>query len=285
MTKLGLHDEEKPTYLFVSNEQVGNEKHGWYRLVGGDTPQKEAVKTRALSGFVSDLKIQVAKVKAGKAIEEKEKLDLTIKAGDEIFVVRSGINTTFSKILALSLSKLTEREFQEVVKIVVTPSPDSDKVVFCSVKVNEKPVSVDWKTEWEPFKNLELVDFQKVVKKIQEKINFSSEESLEEIPQELLEEDFEEDFEEEVGEEIKKEAKEEIKKEAKEEIKKEATVSMDRGTYESLMKEKDLAVLQVNLIKYKGKMPEFFERKLLDKKKKMEEEHLRNKQGVLKGVR
>ena len=282
MTKLGLHDEEKPTYLFVSNEQVGNEKHGWYRLVGGDTPQKEAVKTRALSGFVSDLKIQVAKVKAGKAIEEKEKLDLTIKAGDEIFVVRSGINTTFSKILALSLSKLTEREFQEVVKIVVTPSPDSDKVVFCSVKVNEKPVSVDWKTEWEPFKNLELVDFQKVVKKIQEKINFSSEESLEEIPQELLEEDFEEDFEEEAKEEIKKEAKEEIKEEAKEETKEE---TMDRKTYESLMQEKDLAVLQVNLIKYKGNMPEFFERNLLAKKKKMEEEHLQNKQGVLKGVR
>ena len=277
MTKLGLHDEEKPTYLFVSNEQVGNEKHGWYRLVGGDTPQKEAVKTRALSGFVSDLKIQVAKVKAGKAIEEKEKLDLTIKAGDEIFVVRSGINTTFSKILALSLSKLTEREFQEVVKIVVTPSPDSDKVVFCSVKVNEKPVSVDWKSEWEPFKNLELVDFQKVVKKIQEKINFSSEESLEEIPQELLEEDFEEDFEEEVGEEIKEEAKEETKKES--------TVSMDRGTYESLMKEKDLAVLQVNLIKYEGKMPEFFERNLLAKQRKMEEENSQNKQGVLKGVR
>ena len=277
MTKLGLHDEEKPTYLFVSNEQVGNEKHGWYRLVGGDTPQKEAVKTRALSGFVSDLKIQVAKVKAGKAIEEKEKLDLTIKAGDEIFVVRSGINTTFSKILALSLSKLTEREFQEVVKIVVTPSPDSDKVVFCSVKVNEKPVSVDWKSEWEPFKNLELVDFQKVVKKIQEKINFSSEESLEEIPQELLEENFEEEIEEDFEEEAKEEVEEEIEEEA--------TVSMDRGTYESLMKEKDLAVLQVNLIKYEGKMPEFFERNLLAKQRKMEEENSQNKQGVLKGVR
>lgn len=164
----GFHDLPVPIRIYVANEKQGGKSYAWYVL--GDNAEKEVIKYGAITGTITDILTKEVEVKVStKLTDKKQKLDVSLNVGDQLYIIRSGVETTFSKVLALSLSKLSERELAGKVSIAATPSTDNEKVVFCKVLSEGKPVNIDWKTEWNnPDKPLIVPD---LVSSIQSKIN------------------------------------------------------------------------------------------------------------------
>ncbi len=147
MTKtLGLHDIDTATYLFISNEVTPEGRYAWYTLTEGENGQanKKLISQKALTGKLEKLEVKDVEVKAGKKVENKSKLDIHIKAGNDKYIIRTGLDTTFYKGLLLKLNALTDEQLAGYLTITATPSVDSDKVVFAGVRVNEENIRANW---------------------------------------------------------------------------------------------------------------------------------------------
>lgn len=156
---LGLHQLETTNYLFVGQELLNNVKCPWYTLEDGGS--KLIVKQNAITGLLEKIELVEVKVKAGNKVENKIKLDTTIRAGEEKFVVRTGYDTTFAKGLVLRLARLSAADLQRLITIKATPALESDKVVFANVLQDDESIRLEdgtWAKEFDIAAEVEAIN-------------------------------------------------------------------------------------------------------------------------------
>ncbi|MBD2536710.1 hypothetical protein H6G97_48680 [Nostoc flagelliforme FACHB-838] len=121
--KLGLCNPPEPIYLFVNQGEVDGESYVWYKFnISQD--KKIPVPERALTGYLSELRLTT------KEFKEKDNLKLdTVVSADELYVVRTGIETNFAKSFLLAASSV--QDFSKPLIIVATAG--NENTVFCNL--------------------------------------------------------------------------------------------------------------------------------------------------------
>ena len=144
--QLGLCNPPEPVYIYVGQTEINGETSLWYKY-DIDAQKQHPVLQRALTGYISELRITVKEFKG----KENNKLDVVINA-DQVYVIRSGLETNFSKTLLLALSTLPA--LNQPLTIAVTPGEEN--VVFA--RVYDALTKVRCKIEWNPDANwLDLI--------------------------------------------------------------------------------------------------------------------------------
>lgn len=143
--RLGLGDPPIRTYLYVAQDE-SDSASCWYKF-DHDSKAKLPVQQRALTGYISGLKLHETSGKFGK----KEKLDILMDCGPAgPYAIRSGLSTTFSRGIILALITIEDKEtLLEPLTIVVSPSKDNTKIVFGAVYIaaTGQRVKFDWDKE------------------------------------------------------------------------------------------------------------------------------------------
>ena len=100
--QLGLCDPPEPIYIYVGQTENNGQTSLWYRY-DIDAQKQHPVLQRALTGYLSELRITIKEYKG----KENHKIDLVFHA-DQVYIIRSGLETNFSKTLLLALSTVTD---------------------------------------------------------------------------------------------------------------------------------------------------------------------------------
>jgi len=134
--KLGLGNPPLPIYLYVKNEEMGGEQYVWYKYLINQK-EKIPVYQRALTGFISEIRLTEKDYRG----QDNLKLDIVISA-DELYVVRSGINTNFAKSFLLAASVV--EDFSK--PLIIVANPGNETVVFCSLydAATKTKIRRDW---------------------------------------------------------------------------------------------------------------------------------------------
>ncbi len=121
--KLGLCNPPEPVYLYVNQGEVDGESYVWYKLnISQD--KKIPVTQRALTGYLSELRLTTKEFKG----KENLKLDIVVSA-DELYVVRTGIETNFAKSFLLAASLI-----QDFFKpLIIVANAGDENTVFCNL--------------------------------------------------------------------------------------------------------------------------------------------------------
>ncbi|MBW4427826.1 MAG: hypothetical protein KME50_26140 [Nostoc desertorum CM1-VF14] len=121
--KLGLCNPPEPIYLYVNQGEVDGESYVWYKFnISQD--KKTPVTQRALTGYLSELRLTTKEFKG----KDNLKLDIVVSA-DELYVVRTGIETNFAKSFLLATSLI--QDFSKPLIIVATAGDEN--TVFCNL--------------------------------------------------------------------------------------------------------------------------------------------------------
>ncbi|MCG6138925.1 MAG: hypothetical protein MET45_30805 [Nostoc sp. LLA-1] len=134
--KLGLGNPPLPVYLYVNQGEVQGEQYVWYNY-DFQSEQKIPIKSRALTGYVTELRLTTKEFKS----KDNLKLDIVVSA-DEIYVVRTGIETNFAKTFLLAASQV--EDFSQ--PLIITAMPGDENTVFCRLyyAVNKASIRCDW---------------------------------------------------------------------------------------------------------------------------------------------
>ena len=121
--KLGLCNPPEPIYLYVKKGELSGESYLWYKY---DINNKITIPVQqtGLIGYISELKLTT------KEFKEKDniKLDVIVRA-DEIYIVRTGIETNFAKSFLLAASCV-----QDFCKpLIIAATSGEENVVFCNL--------------------------------------------------------------------------------------------------------------------------------------------------------
>ncbi|MBD2496739.1 hypothetical protein [Nostoc sp. FACHB-280] len=134
--KLGLGNPPYPIYLYVNKLEIDGQAYGWYNY-DVSLDKKTPVADRALTGYLSELRV------TGKDFKGKDniKLDIVVFA-DDLYIVRSGIETNFTKSFLLAASVV--EDFSRPLTIVATPG--GENVVFCGLHdaISKTKIRRDW---------------------------------------------------------------------------------------------------------------------------------------------
>ena len=161
--QLGLCDPPEPIYIYVGQTENNGETSLWYEY-DNDAKKQCPIKQRALTGYLSELKVTIKEFKG----KENPKLDIVIHA-DQVYVIRSGLETNFSKILLLELSSVTD--FKK--PLIFGVAAGEENVVFA--RLYDATTKVRLKTQWNPDANwLDLIS------KIQQRLGLST--TVQELP-------------------------------------------------------------------------------------------------------
>ncbi|YAF99296.1 MAG: hypothetical protein AB3A66_28045 (plasmid) [Nodularia sp. CChRGM 3473] len=154
--KLGLGNPPLPIYLYVKNEETRGQQYVWYKYIIKQN-EKIPVYERALTGFISEIRLTEKDYKG----QDNLKLDIVISA-DELYVIRSGINTNFAKSFLLTASVV--EDFSKPLTIVANPG--NENVVFCSLYDAQTKAKIrrDWDAN---------ADFASIIQDIQSKLAFA----------------------------------------------------------------------------------------------------------------
>lgn len=106
-----------------------------------------------MKGIVTDIRLTVKEYKG----KENAKLDVVMRA-DRLYVIRSGLETVFSKGLLLSLNALSRSQLSAPITIAIAPGQDC---CFARVYRNDEPVKYEWQ------QNLDWVE---IVRQLQVKL-------------------------------------------------------------------------------------------------------------------
>ncbi|HYX17141.1 MAG TPA: hypothetical protein VE944_22885 [Nostoc sp.] len=119
--KLGLCNPPEPIYLYVKSGELNGESYLWYNY---DNDKTIPVQQTGLTGYISELKLTT------KEFREKDniKLDIVVRA-DEIYVVRTGIETNFAKTFLLAVSCV--QDFSK--PLIIAAIAGKENVVFCNL--------------------------------------------------------------------------------------------------------------------------------------------------------
>ncbi|MCC5640264.1 hypothetical protein LC593_31415 [Nostoc sp. CHAB 5844] len=134
--KLGLGNPPLPIYLYVKKLEINGQIYGWYNFdvaLDKQTP----IPQRALTGYISEIQLTDKDFKG----KDNLKLDIFILA-DELYVVRSGIETNFTKSFLLAASVV--EDFSKPLTIVVNPGEEN--VIFCGLydATTKTKIRRDW---------------------------------------------------------------------------------------------------------------------------------------------
>ncbi|BAY91279.1 MULTISPECIES: hypothetical protein [unclassified Tolypothrix] len=121
--KLGLGNPPQPIYMYVKKLEVDGRIYAWYNCEI-EQDKKIPVSQRALTGYVLELRLTDKDFKG----KDNLKLDIVVQA-DEIYIVRSGIETNFAKSFLLAASVV--KDFTQPLIIVATPGDENS--VFCNL--------------------------------------------------------------------------------------------------------------------------------------------------------
>ncbi|BAZ33759.1 hypothetical protein NIES4074_62730 (plasmid) [Cylindrospermum sp. NIES-4074] len=155
--KLGLCNPPEPIYLYVKSGEASGESYLWYRYdINND--KTIPVQERGLTGYITELRL-TAKEFRGK---DNLKLDIVISA-DELYVIRTGIETNFAKTFLLAASVV--QDFTKALTIAVTPGEEN--VVFC--RLYDALTKTRFRCEWNP-----NADWASLIQLLQSKLSPSA---------------------------------------------------------------------------------------------------------------
>ncbi|WP_373529403.1 hypothetical protein [Nostoc sp.] len=121
--KLGLCNPPDPIYLYVNQGEVDGESYVWYKFnISQD--KKIPVTQRALTGYLSELRVTTKEFKG----KDNFKLDIVVSA-DELYVVRTGVETNFAKSFLLAASLI--QDFSK--PLIIVANAGDENTVFCNL--------------------------------------------------------------------------------------------------------------------------------------------------------
>ncbi|QFS52289.1 hypothetical protein [Nostoc sphaeroides] len=121
--KLGLCNPPEPIYLYVNQGEVDGESFVWYKFnISQD--KKIPVPQRALIGYLSELRLTTKEFKG----KDNLKLDIVVSA-DELYVIRTGIETNFAKSFLLAASLI--QDFSK--PLIIVANAGDENTVFCNL--------------------------------------------------------------------------------------------------------------------------------------------------------
>ncbi|BAY93765.1 MULTISPECIES: hypothetical protein [unclassified Tolypothrix] len=156
--KLGLGNPPQPIYLYVKKLEVNGRIYTWYNCEI-EQDKKIPVSQRALTGYVLELRLTDKDFKG----KDNLKLDIVVQA-DEIYIVRSGIETNFAKSFLLAASVV--QDFTQPLIIVATPGDENS--VFCNLY--DALTKNRIRREWNP-----NADWATIIRDVQSKLAPNSE--------------------------------------------------------------------------------------------------------------
>lgn len=135
--QLGLCDPPDPIYLYVGQGEENGQSYLWYRY-DIDAQQQCPVFQRGLTGCLSEIRITTKEYKG----KDNHKLDVVMRS-HRIYIIRSGIETNFTKTLLLAL------EAADITKpLTIAVAPGEETVVFA--RVYDAATGARIKAEWNP---------------------------------------------------------------------------------------------------------------------------------------
>ncbi|WP_306423319.1 hypothetical protein [Nostoc favosum] len=135
--KLGLCNPPEPIYLYVKNAELSGESYLWYHY-NIDKDKTIPVLEKGLTGYISELRLTTKEFKG----KDNIKLDIVVRA-DEVYIVRTGIETNFAKSFLLAASSV--QDFEKPLIIAVTAGEEN--VVFC--RLYDAVTKVRIRREWD----------------------------------------------------------------------------------------------------------------------------------------
>jgi hypothetical protein len=134
--KLGLCNPPEPIFLYVKNGELSGELFLWYQYDINNN-QTIPVQQRGLTGYLQNLRL-ISKEFKGK---DNMKLDIIV-AADEIYVVRTGIETNFAKTFLLAASQVDD--FSK--PLIIAATPGEENVVFCRIydAITKNRIRSEW---------------------------------------------------------------------------------------------------------------------------------------------
>jgi hypothetical protein len=134
MINFGLCNPPEPIYLYV---RAGEDSVSslWYKF-NVDTQQAIPVAERGLCGKLQELRLTNKEYKG----KTKVKLDIIVQA-DELYIVRTGIETNFAKTFLLAIAR-----FDVLKPLILAVAPGEETVVFARVydAVTKQRIKADW---------------------------------------------------------------------------------------------------------------------------------------------
>ncbi|BAY95266.1 MULTISPECIES: hypothetical protein [unclassified Tolypothrix] len=162
--KLGLGNPPQPIYMYVKKLEVDGRIYAWYNCEI-EQDKKIPVSQRALTGYILELRLTDKDFKG----KDNLKLDIVVQA-DEIYIVRSGIETNFAKSFLLAASVV--KDFTQPIIIVATPGDENS--VFCNLYNALTKTKI--RREWNP-----NADWAIMIRDVQSKLTPSSD-SVDYVP-------------------------------------------------------------------------------------------------------
>ncbi|MEH2249626.1 hypothetical protein [Nostoc sp.] len=134
--KVGLCNPPEPIYLYVKNGELSGESYLWYHYdINNQTTIP--VQQTGLTGYISDLKLKTTEFRGN----INTKLDIVVRA-DEIYVVRTGIETNFAKTFLLAVSLV--QDFSK--PLIIAAIAGRENVVFC--RLYDAATKIRIHSEW-----------------------------------------------------------------------------------------------------------------------------------------
>ncbi|MBH8571670.1 hypothetical protein I8752_01235 [Nostocaceae cyanobacterium CENA369] len=156
--ELGLCNPPEPIYLYVDRGEINGEKYVWYRY-NNEQDTKTAVQYRGLTGYVTELRVTTKEFRG----QDNKKLNIFVSA-DEIYVVRTGIETNFAKTFLLAASQV--QDFSK--PLIIAATPGEENVVFC--RLYDPATKIRIQRKWNP-----NADWEGIIQDIQSKLDCNSE--------------------------------------------------------------------------------------------------------------
>jgi hypothetical protein len=134
--KLGLCNPPEPIYLYVKNAELGGESYLWYHY-DIERDKTIPVTQRALTGYLSELRFTTKEFKG----KDNLKLDIVVSA-DEVYVIRSGVETNFTKSFLLAASGV--QDFSK--PLIIAATAGEKNTVFCNLydAVSKSRIEREW---------------------------------------------------------------------------------------------------------------------------------------------
>ncbi|MBD2512335.1 hypothetical protein H6G91_34840 [Nostoc muscorum FACHB-395] len=134
--KLGLCNPPEPIYLYVKNAELGGESYLWYHY-DIERDKTIPVSQRALTGYLSELRFTTKEFKG----KDNLKLDIVVSA-DEVYVIRSGVETNFTKSFLLAASGI--QYFSK--PLIIAANAGEQNTVFCNLydAVTKSRIEREW---------------------------------------------------------------------------------------------------------------------------------------------
>jgi hypothetical protein len=155
--QLGLCNPPEPVYLYVKNGEVSGECFLWYHY-DIDKDKTIPVQQRALTGYLSELRLTAKEYKG----KDNLKLDIVV-ASDEVYIIRTGIETVFAKTFLLAASQVYD--FSKPLILAVTSGDEN--TVFC--RLYDAATKLRVRKEWNP-----NADWASIIYEIQSRLGGAS---------------------------------------------------------------------------------------------------------------